>query len=109
MGHVTFDEVTSCQSCHQRELPRQDGGTNHTGQLASVLARLVGAVDAEYLQTTNSLNVEERTKRTPARLQRSGSRVELWRQLHVCVVNFITQINQNIILIDLCDKVYDLF
>lgn len=51
VGHVTFDEVTGGQSRHQGELPRQDGTADHPGQLAGVLARLVGAADPEHLQT----------------------------------------------------------
>lgn len=51
--HVTLDQVASCESGHERELPSHDGGADDAGQLPSVLpgAVLTGSLHTQHLQT----------------------------------------------------------
>ena len=57
VGHVTFDQVTGGQGGHQRQLPRQHGTADHTGQLAGVLPRVARAraLHPQHLTRNTSL------------------------------------------------------
>ena len=50
---MTLDEVTSCQSREEREFPRKNCRTHHTGQLGGVSPRIlfVGPPEAHHAET----------------------------------------------------------